>query len=136
ARGRLAAEDRDSQRQDEGASVSAHNQPPADNEVEDRNAKGTAAPPAARRLLFLLLGLLRLLFGGDLGKALGYRDQSIPVLLDVIRRAALVGDVFGHFRRRYHVDRVPGAPALAELAADAAFQIDIAEGLQARHVLA
>src|SRR4051794_4979875 len=39
-------------------------------------------------------------------------------------------------RRRYHIDGVPGAPALAQRAADAALEVDVHERLQHRLVVA
>src|SRR5262249_37432308 len=53
---------------------------------------------------------------------------------DIFGRAALVGHRLGDFRRRHHVDRVPWAPTFAQLAADAALQVDIAKRLHARLV--
>src|SRR5207248_7591779 len=40
------------------------------------------------------------------------------------------GDMLRDRRRRHHVDRVPGAPALTERAANAALQVDIDKALQ------
>ena len=76
------------------------------------------------------------LFDGQVGQHLGDGDEAFLVLGDVVRRAALDGDVLGDGRRIDHVDGVPRAPAFAQRAADAAFQVDVDEGLQRRLVLA
>ena len=77
-----------------------------------------------------------LLLDGQFRQGVGGFDEPVPVPLDILRRAAFIGDGVGDLRRRQHVDRVPRAPALAQRTADAAIEIDVAERLHARHVLA
>src|SRR5262249_28521971 len=79
--------------------------------------------------------LLLLLLCGQFHQGLGGADQAFPVLFHVLRRAALAGDVLRDGRRGHHVDRVPRAPPLAQRTADAAFQIDVTEGLKAWLIL-
>src|SRR5262245_26352421 len=80
--------------------------------------------------------LLLPLLGSQGPERLGHRHEALAVLSDVIGRAALVGDVAGNSRRIDHLDGVPGAPALAQGAADAALQVNVAERLQAGLVVA
>src|SRR5438105_3091559 len=85
-----------------------------------RNAAAKPDQPGRRMAFLRPGGLFLLLFDGQLRQRLGGADQALPVLLDVLRRAALVGDVPRDLGRGHHVDGVPRAPALAQRAADAA----------------
>src|SRR6266446_1149587 len=76
------------------------------------------------------------LFGGQGGQRLSDADQSVAVFGNIVRRAAFVSDMLGNIGSGDHIDRVPGAPALAQNATDATLQIDVAESLQARLVFA
>lgn len=88
--------------------------------------------------------LLRLLFRSELCHANRRFDDSLPIVADVVGRPPLVGDVLGHSNRRQHLDGVPRADGQfvgvrlfsrnvdTDFAANAAFDIDFAEGLQDR----
>ena len=79
----------------------------------------------------------------ELGELLRGPDQAVPVLLDVLRRAADLGDDDGYVFGGHHFDGVPGADQQvvgvrllardvdAHLAADAALQVDLAPLLRA-----
>src|SRR5438094_5092444 len=110
---------------------------PVDDQVSDVCRSTGRSRNAARRILLLLrLGLSRLLRHIQLSNGLGLGHQPIPVLLYVLRRSAFGGDGMGDLRRLDHVDRIPGAPPLAERTADAPVQVDVTERLQRRLVLA
>src|SRR5208282_949284 len=68
----------------------------------------------------------------------GLRDGGEPVAVfgDVIGRPALVGDVLGDLAGRHHIDGVPRAPAFAQGTADAPLQVNVAEILKGRLILA
>src|SRR5262249_25671262 len=66
----------------------------------------------------------------------GDGDEALAVLGDVLRRAALVGDMLCDVDGVHHVDGVPRAPALAQRAADAALEVDVHEPLDRGLVLA
>src|SRR4029079_14390541 len=83
-----------------------------------------------------LFRLCRLLGDIHLGDGLGLPNKTVPVLVNILGRSALVGDGVGDLGRLDHIDRVPRAPAFTERAADAAIQVNVAERLQARHVFA
>src|SRR5437660_12736700 len=76
-----------------------------------------------RHLLFLLLQR-------QSRQRLGHGNESVAVLRNVTRRAALVCDVLGAFRRRHHINRVPRPPARAARAADAPLQADVPDLLE------
>src|SRR5262249_29549233 len=76
-----------------------------------------------------------LLFDGQVGEGLGSEHEPLPVLLDVFRGAALLGNVLGYSGRRHHVDGIPRTPPFTQGAADAAFQIDMPKRLEAWLIL-
>src|SRR3989442_14229596 len=86
---------------------------------------GSKTRPRASGSLFLRRRLLR----GDILQRLSGADQAFPVLLDVVIRAAFIRHRLSDLRRWHHVDGVPGTPALAQLATDAPFQVDVHETL-------
>src|SRR5208337_3238590 len=87
-------------------------------------AGGRKAASSSRVTRSLLLGQQAF------GIALGGIDQVVPLLLDILRRAALDRHMIGHIDRVHHVDGIPRANLGAVLAANATVEVDVAEGLQ------
>src|SRR5947209_7810357 len=90
-------------------------------ERDPRNWNGHAASSSK---LFLRRHLL---LDREFGERMRCLDQPFPVALNVLRRAAFVGDRLGNLRRGYHLDRVPRAPAFAQCTADAPVEVDVAK---------
>ena len=104
-------------------------------DVAARTMKGSD-----RRVRFLKMGeeikrLLRLTAQSQ-GISLGGIHKIIPMPLDILGGAALVGNMLGNFVSGDHINGVPGANLSAMLAADAAVEVDIAPSLKTRVVLA